>query len=62
MQFTTTAEDMHALASEYDERESLLAWEDFLQEQMDEYLETFLRAAVTTTLASFSLGAKPRSE
>ena len=60
MQFTTTAEDMHALAAEYDERESFLAWEDFLQEQTDKYLETFLRAAVTTTLTSFSLGAKPR--
>lgn len=48
MQFSPTAEDMHALASEHDERCDSLnpEWDDFLQEQEDKFLESFLESAM----------------
>ena len=48
MQFSTTAEDMHALASEHDARYDSLnpEWDDFLQEQEDKFLDAFYERAV----------------
>ena len=48
MQFSTTAEDMHALASEHHARHDSPnpEWDDFLQEQEDKFLESFLESAM----------------
>jgi hypothetical protein len=48
MQFSTTAEDMHALASEHDARCDSLnpEWDDFLQEQEDKFLDAFYESAM----------------
>lgn len=48
MQFSTTAEDMHALASDYSERYDSPnpEWDSFLQEQEDKFLESFLESAM----------------
>lgn len=48
MQFSPTAEDMHALASEHDERYDSPnpEWDSFLQEQEDKFLESFLKSAM----------------
>jgi hypothetical protein len=48
MQFSPSAEDMHALASDYSERYDSLnpEWDSFLQEQEDKFLESFLESAM----------------
>lgn len=48
MQFSPTAEDMHALASDYSERcdSPNPEWDSFLQEQEDKFLESFLESAM----------------
>ena len=48
MQFSPSAEDMHALASDYSERYDSLnpEWHSFLQEQEDKFLESFLKSAM----------------
>jgi len=48
MQFSTTAEDMHALASEHDERYDSPnpEWDSFLQEQEDKFLDSFFESAM----------------
>lgn len=49
MRFSETAEDMHALAAEHDERyeeerEPNPEWQDFLQEREDKYLDSFFES------------------
>lgn len=49
MQFSETAETMHALAAEHnerfeEEREANPEWQDFLQEREDKYLESFFKS------------------
>jgi len=48
MQFSPTAEDMHALASEHEERfdSPNPEWNDFLQEQEDKFLDSFFESAM----------------
>jgi hypothetical protein len=48
MQFSPTAEDMHALASEHDARcdSPNPEWDDFLREQEDKFLDAFYERAV----------------
>jgi len=64
MQFSHTAEDMHALAAEYDERfDSELSdeqgedetqdlnpeWHEYLQEREDQYLDAFYESALESS-------------
>lgn len=55
MQFSHTAEDLHALAAEYDEQgedeaEDLSPeWHEYLQEREDQYLDTFYESALESS-------------